>query len=43
MAIKDLQPRQGKVNLIVEVIDKEEPREFQKFGKGILNLKKVKI
>ncbi len=33
MAIKDLKPRQGKVEVIVQVIDKEEPREFNKFGK----------
>jgi replication factor A1 len=34
MAIKDLQPRQGKVDIVVEVIDKGEIREFQKFGRS---------
>ena len=33
MAIKDLQPRQGKADIEAEVIDKEEPRTFNKFGK----------
>jgi len=33
MAIKDLQPRMGKVDIIVEVVDKGEIREFEKFGK----------
>ncbi|HLC96756.1 MAG TPA: SOSS complex subunit B family protein [Candidatus Nanoarchaeia archaeon] len=33
MAIKDLQPRQGKVELQVEVIEKGDVREFEKFGK----------
>ncbi|MEK6900498.1 MAG: DNA-binding protein [Nanoarchaeota archaeon] len=33
MKIKDLQANQGKVNLTVEVISKEEPRTFAKFGK----------
>ncbi|MBI2139991.1 hypothetical protein HYU14_03640 [Candidatus Woesearchaeota archaeon] len=33
MTIKDLQPRQGKVELTAEVISKAEPREFDKFGK----------
>ena len=33
MAIADLQARQGKVDIVVEVVSKEEPREFQKFGK----------
>ncbi|MBN1157331.1 hypothetical protein JXA85_06930 [Candidatus Woesearchaeota archaeon] len=32
MAIKDLKPKQGKVDIIVDVVKKEEPREFQKFG-----------
>ncbi|NOZ80759.1 MAG: hypothetical protein GXP63_03735 [DPANN group archaeon] len=32
MAVKDLQPRTGKVNIEVDIIEKGEPREFQKFG-----------
>jgi len=34
MPIKDLQARQGKVDIVVEVVDKGEVREFQKFGKA---------
>ena len=33
MAIKDLEARQGNVNLTLEVIEKEDVREFEKFGK----------
>lgn len=33
MPIKDLQARQGQVDLIVEVIEKGDVREFEKFGK----------
>jgi replication factor A1 len=33
MAIKDLQIRQGKVDLVLDITDKEQPREFNKFGK----------
>lgn len=33
MAIADLQPRQGKVDIVVEVVSMDEPREFNKFGK----------
>lgn len=33
MAIKDLQARQGNVELTAEVIDISEPREFSKFGR----------
>lgn len=33
MAIKDLEARQGNVNLILEIIEKEDVREFEKFGK----------
>ena len=33
MQIKDLKPKQGNVDIIVDVIDVESPREFQKFGK----------
>jgi len=32
MQIKDLQPKQGKVDLTADVIDKSSPKEFQKFG-----------
>ena len=34
MDIKDLQPRQGKVDLTATVLSKESPREFNKFGKS---------
>jgi len=33
MEIKDLKPRQGSVEVVGEVIDKGEVREFEKFGK----------
>ena len=33
MAIKDLQARQGQVDLIAEVAEKGDIREFEKFGK----------
>lgn len=33
MEIKDVQPNTGKVSLTAEVVDKEEPRTFKKFGK----------
>ncbi|MFT4297884.1 MAG: SOSS complex subunit B family protein [Candidatus Woesearchaeota archaeon] len=33
MKINELQPRQGKVELQAKVIDKSEPRTFDKFGK----------
>ncbi len=32
MNIKDLQPKQGKVDIEVEIVEKESPREFSKFG-----------
>ncbi len=32
MEIKDLEPRQGKVEITVEVVDKGEVRTFSKFG-----------
>ncbi len=34
MEIKDLQANQGKVDLVVEVMHKEDPRTFEKFGKS---------
>lgn len=34
MEIKDLKPKQGNVDVIIDVIDVGEPREFQKFGKS---------
>ena len=34
MAIKDLQVRQGNVDLIVDIVDVGEPREFEKFGRS---------
>ena len=33
MQIKDLKPKQGNVDIVVDVVDVGEPREFQKFGK----------
>ncbi len=33
MQIKDLKPKQGNVDIIVDVVDVGTPREFQKFGK----------
>ena len=33
MAIADLQARQGKVDIVVEVVSMDETREFNKFGK----------
>ena len=33
MAIKDLEARQGNVNLVVEIVEKGDIREFEKFGK----------
>jgi replication factor A1 len=33
MAIKDLQARQGNVNLEMEIVEKGDVREFEKFGK----------
>jgi len=32
MQVKDLQARQGKVDIELEITEKGEPREFQKFG-----------
>jgi replication factor A1 len=34
MEIKDLKPKTGNINLELEIISKEEPREFNKFGKA---------
>jgi len=33
MNIRDLEPRQGDVDITVEVVSMDEPREFNKFGK----------
>ena len=33
MQIKDLKPKQGSVDVTVDIVDVGEPREFQKFGK----------
>jgi len=33
MEVKDLQPKQGKVEVVVEVFEKGDAREFEKFGK----------
>ena len=34
MAIKDLQARQGNVDIVVDIVDVGEPREFEKFGRS---------
>ena len=34
MQIKDLKPKQGNVDVVVDVIDVGIPREFEKFGKA---------
>ena len=34
MQVKDLQPRQGKVDIVLDIVDVAEPREFEKFGKA---------
>jgi replication factor A1 len=33
MAVKDLQPRQGKVNIQLDIVEKSDIRTFNKFGK----------
>ncbi len=33
MTISELQPKTGGANLVLEIVDKSEPREFEKFGK----------
>jgi replication factor A1 len=33
MEVKDVQANQGNIDLVVEVVSKEEPRTFEKFGK----------
>ena len=34
MQVKDLKPKQGNIDIIVDVIDVGIPREFEKFGKA---------
>ena len=34
MQVKDLQVKQGKVDITLDVVDVGEPREFEKFGKA---------
>ncbi len=34
MAIKDLKARQGNVELVMDIVDVGQPREFEKFGKS---------
>ena len=34
MQVKDLQPRQGKVEIVLDIVDVGEPREFEKFGRS---------
>lgn len=33
MEIKDIKANQGNIDLVLEVVDKEDPRAFEKFGK----------
>jgi len=33
MEIKDLQPNAGNVDLVIEIVEKDDPRTFEKFGK----------
>ena len=33
MEIKDVQPNKGNIDVVVEVVQKESPRTFEKFGK----------
>jgi len=33
MQVKDLQPKQGNVDITLSITEKAEPREFEKFGK----------
>jgi len=33
MEIKDVQANQGNIDIVAEVVNKEEPRSFEKFGK----------
>lgn len=33
MEIKDIKSNQGNIDLVLEVVEKEEPRAFEKFGK----------
>ena len=33
MQVKDLKPKQGNVDIVIDVVDVGEAREFQKFGK----------
>jgi replication factor A1 len=33
MEIKDLKANSGKVDIVAQIVDKEEPRSFEKFGK----------
>lgn len=33
MEVKDIQANSGNIDLVLQVVDKEEPRSFEKFGK----------
>ena len=33
MEVKDVRANQGKIDLVLEVVEKKEPRSFEKFGK----------
>lgn len=34
MQVKDIQANQGKIDIIVEIVEVQEPRTFDKFGKS---------
>jgi len=34
MQVKDLQPRQGKIDIVLDIVDVGETREFEKFGRA---------
>lgn len=34
MHIKEIKPKQGKIDIVADVVDKSEPRSFDKFGKA---------
>lgn len=35
MLCTEIQPRQGKITIELKIVDKEEPRDFEKFGKPL--------
>ncbi|MBI2573676.1 hypothetical protein HYV86_07460 [Candidatus Woesearchaeota archaeon] len=41
MEIKDIKPNQGKIDIVADVVAKDQPRSFEKFGKAgrVCNIK----